>query len=86
MKPNYSQKATIQEIRERFDKDTERFSNLETGQVATIDAPLTMDLCTEAAKYATPAARELLDIGCGAGNLGITVGTFCSETRNFHSI
>lgn len=68
MKTDYSKKATITEIRERFDKDTERFSNLETGQVATVDAPLTMDLCTEAARYATPGARELLDIGCGAGN------------------
>jgi tRNA (cmo5U34)-methyltransferase len=43
MKPDYSKHATIQEIRERFDKDTERFSNLETGQVATVDAPITMD-------------------------------------------
>jgi tRNA (cmo5U34)-methyltransferase len=68
MKPDYSKKATNQQIRERFDKDTARFSNLETGQQTTIDAPLTMDLCTEAAKYATPHARELLDIGCGAGN------------------
>jgi len=68
MKPDYSKKATNQEIRERFDKDTARFSNLETGQQTTIDAPLTMELCTEAAKYATPHARELLDIGCGAGN------------------
>jgi tRNA (cmo5U34)-methyltransferase len=68
MKPDYSKKATNQEIRERFDKDTERFSNLETGQQTTIDAPLTMDLCTEAARYATPHATTLLDIGCGAGN------------------
>ncbi|MBN9381496.1 MAG: methyltransferase domain-containing protein [Chitinophagaceae bacterium] len=68
MKQDYSKKATNQQIRERFDKDTERFSNLETGQQTTIDAPLTMELCTEAAKYATPHARELLDIGCGAGN------------------
>ncbi|HEV2482075.1 MAG TPA: methyltransferase domain-containing protein [Puia sp.] len=68
MKPNYSKNATLDEIRERFDKDTERFSNLETGQQATVDAPITMDLCTEAARYATPDARELLDIGCGAGN------------------
>jgi tRNA (cmo5U34)-methyltransferase len=68
MKTDYSKKATNQQIRERFDKDTERFSNLETGQQTTIDAPLTMDLCTEAAKYATPHATELLDIGCGAGN------------------
>jgi tRNA (cmo5U34)-methyltransferase len=68
MKQDYSKKATTREIRERFDKEIERFSNLETGQQATIDAPLTMELCAEAAKYATPQARELLDIGCGAGN------------------
>lgn len=68
MKPDYSKKANNQQIRERFDKDTARFSNLETGQQTTIDAPITMDLCTEAAKYANPNAKELLDIGCGAGN------------------
>ena len=68
MKTDYSKKATNQQIRERFDNDTERFSNLETGQQTTIDAPLTMELCTEAAKYANPHATELLDIGCGAGN------------------
>jgi tRNA (cmo5U34)-methyltransferase len=68
VKTDYSKKATNQEIRERFDKDTERFSNLQTGQQTTIDATLTMELCTEAAKYANPDAKELLDIGCGAGN------------------
>ncbi len=68
VKTDYSKKATNREIRERFDKDIERFSNLETGQQTTIDAPLTMELCTEAAKYANPHATELLDIGCGAGN------------------
>lgn len=68
MAVDYSKKATNQEIRERFDKDTERFSNLQTGQQTTIDAPITMELCTEAARYANPQATELLDIGCGAGN------------------
>ena len=68
MKTDYSNKATNDEIRERFDKDTDRFSNLDTGQQTTIDAPLTMELCTEAAKYANPNAKNLLDIGCGAGN------------------
>lgn len=61
-------KATNEEIKARFDKDVERFSNLETGQQTTIDAPLTMELCTEAARYINPKAKELLDIGCGAGN------------------
>jgi len=83
MKTDYSKKATNQQIRERFDKDTERFSNLETGQQTTIDAPLTMELCTEAAKYVNPNAKELLDIGCGAGNytlkmLGKVPGLNCT--------
>ncbi|TCC96923.1 class I SAM-dependent methyltransferase [Pedobacter hiemivivus] len=68
MKTEYSQKATNDEIKSRFDNDVERFSNLESGQQTTVDAPLTMELCTEAAKYITPQAKELLDIGCGAGN------------------
>jgi tRNA (cmo5U34)-methyltransferase len=65
---DYSSKSTNEEIRNRFDNDVERFSNLDTGQQTTIDAPLTMDLCTEAAKYVNPNAKNLLDIGCGAGN------------------
>jgi len=68
MKIDYSTKSTNEEIRTRFDNDVERFSNLETGQATTIDAPLTMELCTEAAKYVNPSAKDLLDIGCGAGN------------------
>jgi len=68
MSKDYSNKAGNDEIRHRFDNDVERFSNLDTGQLTTIDAPLTMELCTEAAKYINPAAKNLLDIGCGAGN------------------
>lgn len=33
-------KSTVEEIRQRFDADVERFSNLETGQPATVDDPL----------------------------------------------
>ena len=61
-------KSSIAEIRARFDNDVERFSNLETGQQATIDAPLSMALITEAAIAATPDINHVLDIGCGAGN------------------
>jgi len=61
-------KSTIEEIRNRFDHDVERFSNLETGQSAAIDAPLCLDLVAEAAAAVTPSATSLLDIGCGAGN------------------
>ena len=61
-------KSTVDEIRKRFDSDVERFSNLETGQSATVDAPLAMALVAEAAAATTPQARHVLDVGCGAGN------------------
>ena len=61
-------KSTVEQIRQRFDKDVERFSNLETGQSATVDAPLVLDLIAKAATAAKPHARLLLDVGCGAGN------------------
>lgn len=61
-------KSTIEEIRERFDNDVERFSNLETGQVATIDATISLELITEASKRIVSNAAAILDIGCGAGN------------------
>lgn len=64
----FKEKSTTEEIRLRFDNDVERFSHLETGQTATIDAPLVMDLLTKAAFSCTPNIRRVLDIGCGAGN------------------
>src|SRR5262249_18887986 len=61
-------KSTVDEIRQRFDADVERFSNLETGQSATIDAPLALALIAKAAAVTTPHARHVLDVGSGAGN------------------
>ena len=62
------QKFTVEQIRKRFDQDVERFSNLETGQTATIDAPIAMELIAAAAARVTPHATAAVDIGCGAGN------------------
>jgi tRNA (cmo5U34)-methyltransferase len=61
-------KSTVEEIRERFDADVERFSNLETGQTATMDAALALELIALTAAAVTPGARHVLDLGCGAGN------------------
>lgn len=61
-------KSTVDEIRKRFDADVERFSNLDTGQSATVDALLAMTLVAQAASATTPHARHVLDVGCGAGN------------------
>ena len=62
------QKSTTYQMRDRFEKDVERFSNLTTGQSATIDAPLAMELITDAAVGSTPEMESVLDVGCGAGN------------------
>ena len=61
-------KSTVDEIRRRFDGDVERFSNRETGQTSTMDAALALELLAESAARATPGARSVLDVGCGAGN------------------
>jgi tRNA (cmo5U34)-methyltransferase len=66
-----ARKSTPEEIRRRFDADVERFSNLETGQSATIDAPLSLELIARAASGVSPEASALLDIGCGAGNYSL---------------
>ncbi|MDQ6675944.1 MAG: class I SAM-dependent methyltransferase [Acidobacteriota bacterium] len=63
-----SHKSTPAEIRARFDADVERFSNLETGQTATVDAALALELVARAAAVSTPHAKSVLDLGCGAGN------------------
>ena len=64
-------KSTPDEIRRRFDADVERFSNIETGQSATIDAPLVLELVTSAAAATNRGASSVLDVGCGAGNYTI---------------
>ncbi len=61
-------KSPPSQIRERFDKDVERFSNLETGQTAAMDSSLMLELIAQGARAVNPAATSLLDIGCGAGN------------------
>ena len=61
-------KSTTEEIKHRFDNDVERFSNLDTGQLSTIDSKISLELITEASKRIVPNAENLLDIGCGAGN------------------
>ena len=68
VKQQIKNKSTVAEIRARFDQDVERFSNLDTGQVSTIDAKISLELTTEAARRIRPGSETLLDIGCGAGN------------------
>lgn len=72
------QKSSTDVIRQRFDNDVDRFSNIETGQTATVDAPLAMELITKAAVFSTKRIRSVLDIGCGAGNNAIKMSAYVS--------
>lgn len=75
-------KATPEEIRQRFDNDVERFSNLETGQMSTQDAALVLESIAACARRTTPDARHLLDLGCGAGNFSLKL----SQSFPFESV
>jgi tRNA (cmo5U34)-methyltransferase len=66
-------KSTTTEIRARFDQDVERFSRLETGQQATIDAALVLDLVAQTSATHLHPHDTVLDIGCGAGNFTLRV-------------
>jgi len=71
-------KSSTDEIKARFDNDVERFSNLDTGQTATIDAPLAMELIAQAASESTRNIQNVLDIGCGAGNNTIKLSQYAA--------
>src|SRR5690349_449448 len=66
-------KSTVQQIRERFDRDVDRFSNLDTVQTATMDSVLVLDLIAQTVAKTNPDARSILDVGCGAGNYTLKV-------------
>ncbi|MGN0002540.1 MAG: class I SAM-dependent methyltransferase [Sphingobacterium composti] len=68
-----SQKSSLREIEQRFDNDVERFANLDTGQLTTLDAKYNMELVTEAIVRLHPNVKYVLDIGCGAGNYDVSL-------------
>ena len=66
-------KSTVEQIRQRFDADVERFSKLETGQQAAMDAPVILDVVARSAACHVLPQGTLLDLGCGAGNFTLRV-------------
>jgi tRNA (cmo5U34)-methyltransferase len=73
MNEELSRKSTTEQIRVRFDHEVERFSKLETGQQATIDAPLVLEIVSATAATRLQPHARLLDLGCGAGNYTLSV-------------
>ena len=67
------EKSTVEQIRQRFDADVERFSKLETGQQAAMDAPVILDVVARSAACHVRPQGKLLDLGCGAGNFTLRV-------------
>lgn len=73
MKTPLNKKSSVEEIKKRFDNDIERFSDLEIGQQAVVDAPVMLELISKLAVSIKPDAEHLLDIGAGAGNNTISI-------------
>jgi tRNA (cmo5U34)-methyltransferase len=74
-------KSTVDEIRKRFDGEVERFANLTTGQTATVDAPLVLELVAQSAAAVNPRATHALDVGCGAGNYSLKLLEYLPRLR-----
>ncbi len=74
-------KSTPDEIRRRFDGDVERFSNLQTAQSSTVDAPLVLELIASTVAALHKGASEMLDIGCGAGNYSLRLRQLLPDLR-----
>lgn len=73
MKTPLNKKFTVEEIKERFDNDVERFSDLETAQQAVVDARVMLELISKLAVSIKPDTENMLDIGAGAGNNTIAI-------------
>lgn len=67
------EKSTVEEIRKRFDADVQRFSNLESGQQAAMDASVILEVVARSATSHLHPHGALLDLGCGAGNFTLRV-------------
>ena len=66
-------KSFPEAIRNNFDQQVERFSNIETGQTTAIDSPLCMELVARSAALLNPDATRVMDLGCGGGNYAFKV-------------
>ena len=66
-------KSSPEAIRQNFDQQVERFSNLETGQTTAIDSPLCMELVARSAALLNPNSTRVMDLGCGGGNYAVKV-------------
>ena len=72
-------KSSPDAIRNNFDQQVDRFSNLETGQTTAIDSPLCMELVARSAALLNPNAKRVMDLGCGAGNYAIKITSFLPD-------
>jgi tRNA (cmo5U34)-methyltransferase len=68
MKIRKHDKSTIKEIEQKFDNEVHKYDNLEKGQLSAMDSVIIMDTVSRMAGAVQPNAKELLDIGSGAGN------------------
>lgn len=72
-------KKSPEQLRERFNEDVERFSNLETAQQSIMDAPYMLRLLAKSAITLTHPINHILDVGCGAGNNALMLLTLANS-------
>ena len=71
----YLKKSTPEEIRQKFNSLVDRYSDIQTGQNTAVDSALIAEIIAGIAANVNPEAKEILDIGCGAGNYAIRIAS-----------
>lgn len=78
---DYSKKSSPEEIRNKFNTLVERYSDIQTGQNTAVDSAFIAEIIAKVAAKVNPDAREILDIGCGAGNYAIRIATCFNDVN-----
>jgi tRNA (cmo5U34)-methyltransferase len=77
----YSKKSNPEEIRQKFNSLVSRYSDIHAGQNTAVDSAFIAELIAQVAANVNPAAGEILDIGCGAGNYAIRIAGCLDDTN-----
>ncbi len=66
-------KSSLEDIRNKFDKNVEIYSDEEVGQPSAMDSLLVLQMIADTAALTNPHAKRICDIGCGGGNFTIKI-------------
>ncbi|MFO7658858.1 MAG: methyltransferase domain-containing protein [Bacteroidales bacterium] len=81
MNTDFLNKSTAEEIRQKFNSMVDSYSDLEAGQKTAVDSVLIARLIAGVVSNLHPHAKDMLDIGCGAGNYSLRIASVLNQVN-----